>query len=150
MNRNSRSNRRSNRHPDRIEFARNQRAQANEFAHDVWQMLRASRIRGQKFRREHPIAPYTVDFVCLALKIVVEVDGKDHQTAEGQHHDQIRDRFLRRQGFEVLRFDGYQVTQDLAGVRRKIENAIDLRIQQGRSPLIPSPSPPDSTQAPLA
>ena len=111
MNRSSRSNRRSNRHPDRIEFARNQRARANEFAHDVWQLLRASRIRGQKFRREHSIAPYTVDFVCLALKLVVEVDGKNHQTEQGQRHDQIRDRFLQSQGFEVLRFDGYQVTQ---------------------------------------
>ncbi len=113
-------------------------------------MLRASRIRGVKFRREHPITPYTVDFVCLALKIVVEVDGKDHQTEEGQRRDHIRDRFLQSHGFEVLRFDGYQVSQDIAGVKRKIENAIDRRIQQDRSPLIPSPSPPDSTQAPLA
>jgi very-short-patch-repair endonuclease len=35
-------------------------------------------MRGQKFRREHPIGPYTVNFVCLALKLIVEVDGKDH------------------------------------------------------------------------
>jgi very-short-patch-repair endonuclease len=124
-----RSDRRSARHPDRIEFSRDQRKQANEFAGDVWQMLRASRMRGQKFRREHPIPPYTVDFVCLALKLIVEVDGEDHFSEEGKRHDEKRDRFLRDKGFEVLRFDGYQVLRDPGGVRRMIEEAIDRRIK---------------------
>ena len=120
-----RSDRRSPRDPERIEFARDQRKQANEFARDVWQLLRAGRMRRQKFRREHPIPPYTVDFVCLALKLIVEVDGEDHFTEEGQRHDEARDRFLRAQGFEVLRFAGYRVSKDLSGVRTEIEDAID-------------------------
>ena len=45
---------------------------ANEFAQDVWQMVRNRRCRGQKFRREYPIPPYTVDFCCVALKLIVQ------------------------------------------------------------------------------
>ena len=66
------------RHSERVAFARDQRKHANEFARDVWQLVRASRMCGLKFRREHPIGPYTVDFVCLAIKLIIEVDGKDH------------------------------------------------------------------------
>ena len=71
------------RDPERIAFAWGRRRHANEFARDVWEPVRASRIRGQKFRREHPIGPYTVDFVCLAIKLIIEVDGKDHLTDSG-------------------------------------------------------------------
>ena len=84
-------NRRSQRDPDEIAFARDQRARANEFAHDVWQMLRNCRCRNQKFRREYPIPPYTVDFCCLAPKLIIEVDGAHRQTDEGRKHDQRRD-----------------------------------------------------------
>lgn len=121
--------RRRTRDPERIAFARDQRKQANEFAQDVWQMLRSSSIRGQKFRREHPIGPYTVDFVCLALKLVIEVDGKEHFTEEGKRRDEVRDRFLERRGFEVVRIKGYQVTQDGAAVRRRIEEAVVTRME---------------------
>ncbi len=79
------------RQPDRIEFAREQRKQANEFSHDVWQMLRAGRMQGEKFKREYPLGPYTIDFVCLDLKLVIEIDGKDHLTDEGKNHDRSRD-----------------------------------------------------------
>jgi very-short-patch-repair endonuclease len=92
-------------------------------------MVRGSRIRGQKFRREHPIGPYTVDFVCLALKLIVEVDGKDHLTEEGRQRDRQRDRFLEQQGFEILRINGYQVTQDARAVRQQIEDALENRIR---------------------
>jgi very-short-patch-repair endonuclease len=92
-------------------------------------MVRASRIRGQKFRREHPIGPYTVDFVCLALKLIVEVDGKDHFSEQGKRRDRQRDRFLQHEGFENLRINGYQVTQDGHAVRQQIEDAVDKRIQ---------------------
>jgi very-short-patch-repair endonuclease len=93
-------------------------------------MVRASRLRGQKFRREYPIPPYTVDFVCLALKLIVEVDGKDHLSDEGIQHDQRRDQFLRAQGYEILRIEGYRVTKDALGVSQEIESAIDQRMQQ--------------------
>ena len=91
-------NRRSRRDPDAIAFARNQRATANEFAQEVWQMVCNRRCRSQKFRREYPIPPYTVDFCCLALKLIIEIDGEHHQTDEGRQHDQHRDHYLAELG----------------------------------------------------
>ena len=121
-------NRRSRRDAEAIAFARDQRARANEFVHDVRQMLRNRRCRNQKLRREYPIPPYTVDFCCVALKLIVEVDGEPHQTDEGRLHDQRRDRYLAEQGYEVLRIPGYEVLRDAAEVRCLIEQAIDNRM----------------------
>lgn len=60
----------------------------------MWQIVRNRRCRNQKFRREYPIPPYTADFCCVALKLIVEVDGEDHHTKAGRKHDDRRDRYL--------------------------------------------------------
>ena len=120
-------NSRSQRNDDAIQFARDQRARANEFAQDSWQMVRNRRCGNQKFRHEYPIPPYTVEFCCVALKLIIEVDGEHHQTEEGRRHDQRRDRYLAERGYKVLRIPGYEVLHDPAGVRRQIETAIDQR-----------------------
>jgi len=112
---------------ERIEFAREQRRQANEFSNDVWDLLRNRRLANAKFRREHPIGIYTVDFVCLKLKLIVEVDGKDHFTSEGKRRDQRRDCYLRNEGYEVLRIAGFRVTQDRSAVRTEIETSVKER-----------------------
>ena len=128
MNRGKRSQRRAQRDPDAIAFARDQRTRANEFSQHVWQMVRNRRCRGQKFRREYPIPPYTVDFCCVALNLIIEVDGEHHQTDEGRQHDQRRGRHFGERGFKVLRIPGYEVLRNAAAVRRQIEQAIDERL----------------------
>jgi very-short-patch-repair endonuclease len=133
--------RKRSRDPGAIAFARDQRVRANEFAHAVWHIVRNRGCRNQKFRREYPIPPYTADFCCVALKLIIEVDGEHYQTDKGREHDQRRDRYLAEQGYTLLRIPGYQVTQDPASVRRLIETAIGERIEQ-LSPLTPDPSPP--------
>ena len=140
MNSRPRSKRRD---PEVIAFARDQRLRANEFVQDVWQMVRSRRCRNQKFRREYPIPPYTADFCCVALKLVIEIDGEHHQTDEGKAHDAARDRFLSDLGYEVLRIPGYQVKRDPAAVRGQIESAIDDRLDSLGS-LTPSPFPSTS------
>ena len=136
---------RSRRDPEAIEFARHQRATANEFSQDVWQMLRNRRCRNQKFRREFPIPPYTVDFCCVALKLIVEVDGEHHQTDEGRQHDQRRDRYLAERGYPVVRIPGYEVLRNPAAVRRQIEKAIEERIEP-RTPSSPALLPRDESE----
>jgi very-short-patch-repair endonuclease len=145
MNQSGSMNRRIRRDPDAIAFARDQRARANEFAQDAWQMLRNRRCRNQKFRRECPIPPYTVDFCCVALKLIVEIDGEHHQTDDGRQHDQRRDQYLAEQGYEVVRVSGYEVLRDPAVVRRRIEKAIDERIEQ-RTPSSPALLPHDESE----
>ena len=137
---------RSRRDPEAIEFARHQRATANEFSQDVWQMLRNRRCRNQKFRREFPIPPYTVDFCCVALKLIVEVDGEHHQTDEGRQHDQRRDRYLAERGYQVVRIPGYEVLRNRAAADREGYRGA----HRATYPLIPSPSPPRRERAPLA
>ena len=136
MNRRSRTTGGSQRNPDAIAFARDQRVRANEFAQTVWQIVRNRSCRNQKFRREYPIPPYTADFCCVALKLIVEVDGEHHDTEEGREHDEVRDRYLTERGYTLLRIPGYQVLRDPAGARSLIENAIDQRLEQ-LGPLTP-------------
>ena len=116
-----------------IEFAKLQRATANEFSATVWQWLRNRRCHGQKFRREFPIPPYTVDFCCLELQFIVEVDGKHHETGEGRSHDGQRDRFLKELGYQVLRVKGYEVLREDSLVLKRIEEALLKRIKERNS-----------------
>ena len=138
-------NRRPQRDHDAIRFARDQRATANEFAQDVWQLVRNRRCRNQKFRREYPIPPYTVDFCCVALKLIIEVDGEHPQTEGGRQHDQRRDQFLAEQGYEVVRIAGYEVSRNASAVRSQIEHAIDRRIKE-RTPSSPALLPRDEDE----
>ena len=79
----------------------------------------------------------------MALKLILEVDGEDHQTEEGRERDRRRDLYLAERGYTVLRIPGYQVLQDTASVRRLIETTIDRRIEE-LGPLTPGPSPPET------
>lgn len=108
-----------------IKFARSQRRNQNDFAAAVWQMLKNRRCRGKKFRREHPIPPYTADFCCLELKLIVEVDGRHHETDAGQAHDRKRDEFLREQGYTIFRIPGYMTVRNPVKVLNDIETKID-------------------------
>ena len=84
------------------DFARDLRQQATDVERALWQRLRNRQILSAKFRRQHPIPPYVVDFVCLEKKLIVEADGGQH--AEQQTYDEKRTAFLEAQGFRVLRF----------------------------------------------
>jgi very-short-patch-repair endonuclease len=65
------------RSPEAIGFAHTERATANQFAGTVWQWVRNRQIAGQKFRREYPTPPYTADFCCVELKLILEIDGAE-------------------------------------------------------------------------
>ncbi|TWT59253.1 endonuclease domain-containing protein [Allorhodopirellula solitaria] len=131
--------RRSRGDSERIEFARRQRQTANEFARDVWELVRGRRVLGHKFRREHPVGPYTLDFVCLELMLDLEIDGKDHLTDAGKIRDHRRDAYLKSLGYEVLRINGYRVTQDVRSVREEIEAVVRRLRSDGPSPPAPLP-----------
>lgn len=76
-----------------------------------------------KFRRQHPVGPYIVDFVCLAARLVVEVDGGQH--AEQQNHDLRRDNYIRKSGFRVLRFWNNEVLAQIDDVLVEILSALE-------------------------
>ena len=81
-------------------FAKEQRSTPTRAEDFFWQQVRAGRFHGYKFKRQVPVAPYIVDFLCAAAKVVVELDGAPHDDPK----QKARDAFLRGQGFRVLRF----------------------------------------------
>src|SRR5688572_133871 len=70
----------------------------------LWRALRAGRFAGFKFRRQHPLGPYYLDFYCAVAKLSIELDGSQHGEAEARDYDDVRRRVLESQGIEELRF----------------------------------------------
>ena len=87
----------------------------------LWVHLRAWRARGFHFRRQAPRVGYIVDFVCLKHRLVIEVDGGQHNFDRHHARDMQRDTTLSRQGFRVLRFWNNDVDRNLAGVLQRID-----------------------------
>ena len=88
----------------------------------LWQHLRLRQLGGYKFRRQQPLGNYIVDFVCLGKRLVVEVDGRQHNS---QHsYDERCDAWLEQQGFRVLRFWNNEVLYNVEGVKGAIWHAL--------------------------
>jgi very-short-patch-repair endonuclease len=78
----------------------------------LWQALRRGGVAGLRFRRQHPIGPYILDFYCAALKLAVEIDGAVHDHPEQVRHDIARDAWLSERGITVLRFNASDVLNE--------------------------------------
>ena len=90
----------------------------------LWAMLRGKQL-GVKFRRQHGIGHYIVDFYSTESKLVIEVDGDSHYTSTAQQQDAQRDAYLQQLGLRVLRFTNQEINHNLAGVYEVIKRAID-------------------------
>ena len=84
------------------EFARKLRRNSTDAELRLWHFLRNRNLVGHKFRRQHPLPPYVVDFVCIEAKLIVELDGGQH--LEKIPHDEKRTAFLKLKGYRVIRF----------------------------------------------
>jgi very-short-patch-repair endonuclease len=89
----------------------------------IWYNVRAHRFQGVSFRRQTPIGPYVVDFVCYAAKLIIELDGGQHFEPGTMPRDARRDACLKAQGFRVLRFNNHEVMKNKAGVLEMIAEA---------------------------
>ena len=90
----------------------------------LWLKLRARQFQGLKFRRQHGIGPYIVDFYCPERLLVLEIDRDSHADAEHILKDQERDRYLHSLGLHVVRFQNHDVMQNLDGVLEELLNHI--------------------------
>ena len=93
----------------------------------LWQALRASRFAGFKFRRQHPLGGYFLDFYCSAAGLNVELDGFEHGMPQQRAHDAAREQFLAAQGLEELRFWNHQWRTNREGVLWEIWHALQRR-----------------------
>ena len=109
------------------DFAKRMRQQPTLAEYMLWGELRATRL-GVRFRAQHVIGPYIVDFACLSEGLVVEVDGSVHDYPEAIAYDQHRTSDLEHYGFRVLRFRNEEVYEDVDAVAARIAEVLtDLR-----------------------
>ena len=107
-----------------IAFAKQNRKEATVEEDIIWQEVRNRKIAEHKFRRQHPIAGYIPDFVCLEKRLIVEIDGEYHNGEEQKTFDKGREEWLKEAGFTMIRFTNYQVNNNLNAVLKDIEQAL--------------------------
>ncbi|CAI2936216.1 endonuclease domain-containing protein [Aminobacter niigataensis] len=115
--------------------ARSLRNHATKAENLLWYELRDLKAGGVKFRRQAPIGPYIVDFVCPLLKLVVEVDGDTHETDSGKRHDANRDAYLKSLGYKVLRIDEPDVVNSAWHVAQMVREKASRLVGDPTRPL---------------
>jgi very-short-patch-repair endonuclease len=105
----------------KVRFARDQRKQLTAGERALWQALRAGKS-GARFRRQHPVGQFVLDFYCDAARLAIEVDGPTHE--ETVRYDQRRDELLANEGIRVLRIPSDRIHCDLVGVLREIHQSV--------------------------
>jgi very-short-patch-repair endonuclease len=110
--------------PAAILNARSLRQHATIPERILWDALRGRRLDGWKFRRQHPIGQFVIDFFCREKAVAIELDGEVHDEIEKASHDLERTRYVNLQGISILRFANRQVLDDLPGVLLEIRRAM--------------------------
>lgn len=87
----------------------------------LWNHLKMKQLKGLKFRRQHPLGAYIVDFVCLQVKIIIELDGGHHLDNAS---DLKRDKWLESKGFKIIRFWNHEVFNNIEGVIEELYNTL--------------------------
>ena len=90
----------------------------------IWQCLRTRRLHECKFLRQHRVGPFYLDFVCLEIGLIVELDGSQHLEPQQQHADGLRTLYLERMGYRVLRFWNDEVLRETDSVLDEIVRAV--------------------------
>ncbi|UVE17220.1 DUF559 domain-containing protein [Pseudomonas sp. LS44] len=103
--------------------AKRLRSEMTEAEMRLWYYLRGHRFLGLKFKRQKPLGPYIVDFVCLECRLIIELDGSKHQQQVEQ--DRVRDRHFQQRGFRVLRFWNHEMLAETEAVLEAIRLAVD-------------------------
>src|SRR3954452_17523792 len=101
--------------------SRKLRANQTDAETKLWNRVRNRQINGDKFVRQEPIGPYICDFVCREKLLVIEVDGGQHSESA---RDEVRDRYLRTEGYRVMRFWNNDVLSNIEGVLTVIDEAL--------------------------
>ncbi|HEX9399944.1 MAG TPA: endonuclease domain-containing protein [Anaeromyxobacter sp.] len=106
-----------------LEFRRLLRTKSTDAEHELWTRLRRHRM-GPKFRRQHTVGPYTLDFYCPAARLAVELDGGQHYEGVQRAKDDARDKWLAKRGIRVLRYSDRDVLLETQAVEEAIWLAV--------------------------
>ncbi|HJT44168.1 MAG TPA: DUF559 domain-containing protein [Rhizomicrobium sp.] len=108
------------------DLARKLRREQTGVERKLWLALRGRRFHKFKFRRQQPVGPYIADFVCFEAGLIVELDGDQHGSMQGQVYDAVRTERLAADGFRVLRFPNHELNKNFDGVLTGIAVALGL------------------------
>ena len=104
------------------QLARKLRRNSTDAELKLWKAIRNSQIKNSRFRRQHIIGPFIVDFICPEKRLIIELDGGQHN--EQVLQDQERTLFLEKQGFRVLRFWNNQIFNEFESVLEKLHQSL--------------------------
>jgi adenine-specific DNA-methyltransferase len=97
-------------------FSRDMRKEPPDAEYKLWYFLQNRQLAGFKFRRQHQVGSYIVDFICIKAKLVIELDGGQHYDSDKIVYDEKRTAFLNSRGLKVIRFDDNDVMRNIEGV----------------------------------
>jgi very-short-patch-repair endonuclease len=106
--------------PILIQFAKELRQRQTPTEEMMWSLLKNRQFMGLKFRRQHQMGVYIVDFYCHEKRLIVELDGEVHNRKERKELDQTRDAYLKSLGFNILRFKNDEIYNNIESVLNKI------------------------------
>ena len=109
-----------------LEKARELRKNLTPQERKMWQLLRNHRFQGYDFRRQYPIGCYIVDFICRSKKIIIEIDGSQHNQAENLEYDKKRTEYLKTLGYQVIRFWNNDIDNKFDEVYNKLLRVFDV------------------------
>lgn len=109
---------------EQVSFARELRRNQTDAEKALWIKLRNKQLEGVKFRRQQPIGPYIVDFVSFERRLVIEIDGGQHNEEEIRERDEERTTWLKGRGYQVLRFWNNEVLISMDSVLEMIREAL--------------------------
>jgi very-short-patch-repair endonuclease len=107
-----------------LEAARSLRKNMTDAEQMIWQCLRRKQVCGFRFRRQHPIDRFVLDFYCCEAKLAIELDGGQHNEPDARLRDKERTAHLQHYGIRVIRFWNTEVLENLEGVLEKIFYAL--------------------------
>jgi very-short-patch-repair endonuclease len=108
------------------QYGRELRQESTEAEKLLWEELRNRKLNGLKFRRQHPLDKFIVDFYCNEKKIVLELDGGVHNEKINKEYDEARTAMLAGLNIIVLRFKNEEVINDMQGVLKKIRDVANM------------------------
>lgn len=103
------------------ERRRELRSKSTAIEKAFWNAVRGNKL-GYKFRRQHSIGGYILDFYCPMKRLIIELDGKSHDSKIQKEYDMVRDKFFTDLEYKVLRFTNKEIKDELSEVLKKIQN----------------------------
>ena len=117
-----------------INFAKTMRSNMTPEENKLWYLLRAKRFFGYKFKRQVPIGDYIVDFLCPSNKLIIELDGGQHNELENINADIERTNFLIGHGYKVIRFWNNDIRNNIGHMTKIIKAIISNNIYKSCTP----------------